>query len=84
MKESTYDENSIKRVFRNYRKMDSKTIKILEANGFSLTKRKRKHWLLLYRGLSFTLPATSSDRRAGMNFYSTLRRSIQDTNFQED
>lgn len=73
-KEIACDDNALKEMFRDYRRMSPQMRRALEARGFTITKRK--HWILQYENQSFTLPSSASDHRSGMNFYCVLRRSL--------
>ena len=73
-KEIACDDNALKEMFRNYRRMSPQIRRALEARGFIITKRK--HWILQYENQTYTLPSTASDYRSGMNFFCILRRSL--------
>lgn len=73
-KEIACDDNALKEMFRDYRRMSPQIRRALEARGFIITKRK--HWILQYENQTFTLPSSASDHRSGMNFFCILRRSL--------
>lgn len=69
-----YNEDTLKVMFRDYRRMNPQLKRALEARGFTVVKRK--HWILQYSNQCFILPSSASDHRSGMNFYCILRRSL--------
>ena len=70
----TYNEEILKELFRDYRKMTPRIQRVLESQGFTVIKRK--HWILNYKNHLFTLPSSASDHRSGMNFYCILKRTL--------
>lgn len=68
------NEDTLKIMFRDYRRMNPQLKRALETRGFTIVKRK--HWILQYNNMCFTLPSSASDHRSGMNFYCILRRSL--------
>lgn len=74
VKDIGHDEDALKEMFRNYRRMTPQMRRALEARGITITKRK--HWILKCGNTCLTLPSSPSDYRSGMNFYCILRRSL--------
>lgn len=73
-KEIACDDNALKELFRDYRRMTPKMRRALETRGITITKRK--HWILKYGNECLTLPSSPSDYRSGMNFYCILKRML--------
>lgn len=73
-KDIEHDEDALKEMFRNYRRMTPQMMRALEARGITITKRK--HWILKCGNTCLTLASSPSDFRSGMNFYCILRRSL--------
>lgn len=73
-KEIACDDNALKKMFHDYRRMTPQMMRVLEARGITITKRK--HWILKCGNTCLTLASSPSDFRAGMNFYCILRRSL--------
>lgn len=73
-KDIAYNDNTLKEMFRDYRRMNPQMKRALEARGFVIIKRK--HWILKYGNVCLTLPSSASDHRSGMNFYCILKRSL--------
>lgn len=68
-------KETLKLLFKNYRRMDRRLCSQLKKMGIEVEKGK-KHWILHVNGNCFTCSSTASDHRAGINLAQSMARCL--------
>ncbi len=73
--ENSSNKQTIKRLFKNYKKMDQGFIRQLKSVGFHV-ERTSKHVKLYYKDKLFICPSSASDHRGGRNLATVICNAI--------